>query len=297
MRFLFGQLKAGTLIDTAGGDQAVLGPEHDAAVACIAGEGHGRLYQRAANAAPTKHRLDIEHAQLRCVVSLGGWQHIDRAGDLATDIGHPEGLAGGCRCGVEIGIEARDQHFELGIPALLDVVEQRLAMNEPTDIANARGTKHQGGGIGLCENGLDAAHGINEVLALEGRDRIEQRRRHHFVAHGAEARRHGPTFGCQGNGVGAAIAGARQDGDEALIDKPAHHPAQLAAIHVEAGSDLGAGGDAILAQLVDHPRLGEAMHGLVHAFVEETDNARIEAVERANLGNVVGTGHYASPFA
>src|SRR2546429_9357135 len=57
--------KPGRLVQPPGGGELALGPEHELAVARLAGEAHAFVHQARAEARPTRLRLDPPQAQLR----------------------------------------------------------------------------------------------------------------------------------------------------------------------------------------------------------------------------------------
>src|SRR5216683_7648923 len=126
-----------------GGDQHIVGPQRDLAIAPLAGEADALGDEPAADPEPARPGLDIEQAQFGDLLALLDEQH--RTGDRTLALGDPAALARGVEILDEPGGDPRDQRLEGRIEAVLLGLEGAVAVDDPAHVARLVQAQYIGG--------------------------------------------------------------------------------------------------------------------------------------------------------
>ncbi len=279
--------EASALVDAARRGEAILGPQHDAAVARGAGEGHRLADKPLSDAEAARPWLDIEHAQLRHAWIVDFRQDEDRASHRSVAFGDPKPFRRRLGRLGELGIDAGDQRLEFAVPPLFFVIEQALAIYEPAELADAMVAQHQGVNRLARQEAADDCHGRRQRLPLGRSQRLYQGEGG-GVAQLVESRRGGIALRRQDENAGPPVFGAGPHDQKPFVDEPGRQPAQLAGVHAKQARQGGRGQAIELADFVDNPRLAEREWALEDAFVEQPDHRGIETIEGADGGDLVG---------
>src|SRR5713101_506663 len=133
MRLLANQMKAGRAVNTAGGDQHIVRPQCDLAVAGPAGKADAFADQPAADGKAAGLGLDVEQTQLGDLVAILDQQY--RANDFAIALGDPAALSPG----IEVLDECRSNPCDEGLEALVQAiflgVKRAVPMDDPPHVA------------------------------------------------------------------------------------------------------------------------------------------------------------------
>ena len=175
MRLFADEAEPRRLIDAARGDQDVVGPQGELAVAELSRASDAGGDQPAPDASAAGAWLDIEQPEFRDrgIVAL---HQENRAEDRAAALGDPGVLAGGIEFGDERPEDAAGEPLVSPIPAVFLGVEDRLAMDDPTDVANPQRPQIHlpGRRLAVPQRPADVAHRLDEAVAPAGVDRFEQ---------------------------------------------------------------------------------------------------------------------------
>src|SRR5262245_52166210 len=140
---LLPELEARSLVDAAGLDQDVVGPERQTRIAGPAREPDALVHEPAADAQAAGARVDQEQAQLGDRVLPPDAEHAARR--LALDLGDPAGFAGGVVTLGVVGHDPGDEGLEGLVPAVLAGVEQPMALHDPAQVARPGRPQDVGG--------------------------------------------------------------------------------------------------------------------------------------------------------
>src|SRR5271165_5309435 len=128
------------LIDAPRGDEHVIGPQSELAVAKLARPGDACIDQRASDLKPACGLLNVEKPQLGDlrVVAL---HEENRAGNRSAALGDPAVLARGVEFCYEISKNPAREPLVGPVPPVFLVIENRLAMDDPADVSRLEGTQ------------------------------------------------------------------------------------------------------------------------------------------------------------
>src|SRR6476620_10653603 len=129
------QPEAGPFIEAPCCSQIVIGPQREAAVACLACEGYCLIDQAPAQAAAPHVGFDIKQPELGGVDVFLYDKY--RAHDPAARLGDPAEVAPGLELFDKPRRDFRNQRFEFFIPAMFLAMNRGLTMKDPAEIADA----------------------------------------------------------------------------------------------------------------------------------------------------------------
>ncbi len=162
-----------------------------------------------------------------------------------------------------------------------------MPLHEPAEVAGQRWSQQHHPGVGgLAQNAFDRAHRTEQPPPLRGFQPIEQRA--HLVGRTLVevARRLAPGVG-QRHDLPAAVGGGPGAGEQSGRLELAEQPAEVARVEVERPPQVDHLGRIGLRDLEDHPSFGQAVRGVQQPLAEHADDPRVEAVERADLGDLI----------
>jgi 2-deoxy-D-gluconate 3-dehydrogenase len=221
--------------------------------------------------------LDQQQAQAR--VRLPVVDDEDAAEALPVSLRDPAALARRILLLEEVLHDPRHQRLELRAPAPFGEIHRRVAFHYPAHVAGPRFAQDDLAALRLApEQRLDRAHGRHQARALRRRHRREHLA--HLVARARVEQRVGlaPLLGEREEAVAAVVRRALRLQQAAAL-QALHQPAQVAQVHAERAAEDRGGGLRRLAELVEHPRLGQRIGAAHHAGLQHADAARVEAVE------------------
>src|SRR5215469_16211783 len=298
MRFLANQAKTRRLIDAAGGDQHVVGPQRDFAITDPAGRAETFADKSASNAEPSSLRLDIQQTQFGDFFAILDEQH--RAGDLAVALGDPAALAPSIEILDEGGGDARDQCLEAHVKAIFRGVEHAVAMNDPTHIARLVRPKNI---VRLARIGRASKYVFGR---FERRDKPSlvlfaqplQHGRNLIVRAGVDRRERLVTAIRQNQDELPPVLLRRALFDQAALLEGTENSAEIPRIQAELGRDCRSQCRLPPCKLVKNPSLGQRQWTSEQSLVQDTDVAGIEPIEAADGVDALAwhrIGHHEQP--
>ena len=143
-------------------------PEGNLAVASVAGKARAFTDQTAADAEPTRGRLNQQQAQLGYGLRL--LHKKNRAGDLAVFLGDPTAFPFRVIILDELGDNFSHEGFEALIPSILLRIEHTVAVHHPAHVAGLmrpKNVRRPGFRRGpRAQQALDGMHGSNQLALL-----------------------------------------------------------------------------------------------------------------------------------
>ena len=144
------------------------------------------------------------------------------------------------------------------------------------------------------QRALDRLHRIDDLPLAGRREAAEQGAdvvpRPLFVRRELDAAAPG-----QVDQVAAGVGRRRRAADEAFRFEPPQYAAQIPGVEAQVVPQIGGGEIVAVRELVEHAHLGERVRTVEEVLAERADLARVEAVERADGGNVLRrSGHGAA---
>ena len=123
MWLLAHQMKTGGLVNPPRGDQHVVCPQGELAIARSAGKADTLPDKAASNAEPASRRLDEEQSQFGDFFAVPDEEY--RADNSAVTLGDPAALAPSIEIIKEVGGDASDKRLEAHVQTIFLGVEQR----------------------------------------------------------------------------------------------------------------------------------------------------------------------------
>src|SRR6516225_811593 len=174
MRLFANQVEPGSLINATRGDQYIVCPQRNRAIAGSAGETDTFINEPATNTQPSGSRLDIEQAQLGDLFAVLDQQH--RADDCAVTLGNPTTLSPA----VEIFDEGRsdlcNQCLEGLVPAIFLGIEHTVPMDDPTHVAwlmRSQDIGRRAGFLAASEQILDRRERRSQAILIHAAQRAQ----------------------------------------------------------------------------------------------------------------------------
>ena len=145
MWLLVRQHESNSLVDAAGGDEDVVGPQHHRGVPGFAGEGDALVDQPRADTQSSGPRLDEQDSQLRRRrISLNA-EHP--AGACTANRGDPGVVSAGSGVGTIVGDDLSNETLEIGVPVELVRIDRTMAADDPSEIARLEAADADGGAV------------------------------------------------------------------------------------------------------------------------------------------------------
>src|SRR6266576_1479328 len=164
------QLEACTFVNTAGGGEFTLGPEHDFLIAGFAGEVDTFLNQPLADSQAPGGRLDEQETEFGNRRGLLNKKH--RPDVFRVSLGDPATLSFWIQVLDELGDDLCYESLEAFVIVVFPPVEFAVALDYPAHVAGAVLAKNVGRGRQWrwTQNGLDIVDGSQHFLFLAGRE-------------------------------------------------------------------------------------------------------------------------------